>query len=913
VTFLRKLAWLFRRDQREADLRAELEFHLHEEAESRSGADATWAARRELGNVALVAENTRSQWGWTLIEQFAQDVRYAWRTMRQNRAFTVLAVLSLALGIGANTAIYSFMDTIMMRSLPVKDPRALAVLNWRMKSATMRGTVMHGGSGTSFEDKKTGSTEAGIFPYPAVEELRKSTDVFSSLFAYYPMGELNVMVGDQAEVTHGEYVSGEYFTGLSVPPAAGRLIDTGDDRDAAAVAVLTFAYSRRRFGDASSAVGQTVRINNRPFTVIGVAPPEFFGVDPSDFPDVFTPFHANQIFGESRGSYVDPNYYWVEMMGRLRPGVTLTQAQSRLAPRFQQWAASTASTDHERSVLPALWVREGAGGLDSLRRQYSKPLYVLLAMVGLILAIACANIANLLLARSAARKREMAVRLSMGAGRWRVIRQLLTESVLLASVGGALGVLFAIWGVRFLTVLLANGREDFPLHADLNWHVLAVAAAMSILTGIVFGLAPALQATKVDVIPALKETRGGDRRPRVRLRFLRVSLSQALVVSQVALSLLMLVAAGLFVRTLSNLESITLGFNRENLLLFAVNAAQAGHKGAERDAFYDALQKQLTEIPGVRAASAANSQLIGRGSWFTPTYPLGKKPVINTHVLATGAAYFATMQIPLIAGRDFDQHDSPNSPPVAIVNEAWAKANFGDRNPIGEYIQFENARKRLKEVPLQIVGLVRNTRYGAITGGYPATVYVPFVQGTYYPAGNMVFALRTAGDPLRFVTTVREIVRRADSRVPVTKVRTQAADVDRTMNQEIIFARLCTGLSILALVIACIGLYGTMAYTVARRTGEIGIRMALGARRAHVLRMVMVQVGAMAAVGLAIGVPVVKTLSYLVESFLYEVKPNDPYVIWAAALTLTLAAAIAGYGPAWRASRIDPMQALRHE
>jgi len=292
---------------------------------------------------------------------------------------------------------------------------------------------------------------------------------------------------------------------------------------------------------------------------------------------------------------------------------------------------------------------------------------------------------------------------------------------------------------------------------------------------------------------------------------------------------------------------------------------------------------------------------------------VGQKPVVNTHVLAAGAGYLTTMQIPLIAGRDFDEHDRASSPPVAIVNEAWAKANFGDRNPIGEYIKFVNFRKRLKDVPLQIVGLARNTRYGDLRGDYPATVYVPFIQATFYPPEDMTFALRTTGDPLRFATAVRAIVQRADSRVPLTKVRAQAADVDRFINQEIIFARLCAGFALLALVIACIGLYGTMAYTVARRTGEIGIRMALGARRAHVLRMVMLQVGAMAAVGLAIGVPVVKTLSYLVESFLYEVKPNDPYVIWVAAITLVLAAALAGYGPAWRASRIDPMQALRHE
>jgi predicted permease len=912
------LSWLLLRDRREADLRSELEFHLDEDADAHlaTGATATearLAARRELGNVGLVAENTRQAWGWTLVEQFLQDLRYALRTMKQNRAFTTLAVLSLALGIGANTAIYSFMDAILMRSLPVSDPQTLAVMNWRMKGVNGHHSVFHSMSGSTYGDEKKG-IEAGIFPYPAFEQLRQSTDVFLSLFAYYPMRQINVMVGDQAEITRGEFVSGEYFGALRVTPAAGRLIDTGDDREgSAAVAVLSFACSRRRFGDPAGAIGQTIKINNLPFMVIGVAPPEFFGVDPAEHPEVYTPFHANLLLGDVRKDYLKANYYWVEMMGRLRPGVDMAQAQAQLAPRFQQWVSTTANDDRERADLPRLWVREGAAGLDRLRREYSEPLYVLLTMVALILAIACANIANLLLARATARKREMAVRLSIGAGRWRVVRQLLTESVLLAALGGAAGTLLAVWGVRFLTVLLANGREDFPLQADLNWHVLAAAALLSVFTGIVFGLAPALQSTRVDVMPALKEARGGERRPRMRYRFLRVSLSQVLVISQVALSLLMLVAAGLFVRTLSNLESITLGFNRENILLFALNAEQAGHKGAERDAFYDELQKRFARMPGVQSASAANSPIVGEGTWGTPAFPVGKESVGSTHVLATGANYFATMQIPLLAGRDFTEHDTPAAQPVAVVNEAWAKANFGDRNPVGEYIAFENSRKAFRGVPLQIVGLARNTRYGDLKGDYPATVYVPFFQGTYYPPDDMTYALRTTGDPMRHANAVREIVRQADSRVPVTKLRTQAAAVDRFINQEIIFARLCTSFALIALLIACIGLYGTTAYTVARRTGEIGIRVALGARRGHVLGMVMAQVAALAGIGLAIGVPVVKSLTYLVQSFLYGVQPDDSTALWIAVATLTISAVAAGYVPAWRASCIDPMEALRQE
>ncbi|HEV2687928.1 MAG TPA: ABC transporter permease, partial [Bryobacteraceae bacterium] len=682
------------------------------------------------------------------------------------------------------------------------------------------------------------------------------------------------------------------------------------------VAVLRFACSQRRFGNAASAAGQSILINNVPFTVIGVTPPDFFGVDPSAAPDFYLPVHADLLFQTPAGKtdtagkqYLDQNYYWIETMGRLRPGVSMTEAQATLGPMFQQWVTSTATTDQERAHLPTLLVRGGAGGLDTLRRQYSKPLYVLLAMVGLILAIACANIANLLLARSTARRREMAVRLSMGAGRWRVIRQLLTESLLLASVGGASGVLFAIWGVRFLTLLLANGGDGFTLRPDLNWHVLGVAVALSLLTGLLFGLAPALQSTRVDVIPLLKEARTGERRS----RFWRFGLSHVLVVSQIAISLLMLVAAGLFVRTLTNLQSIELGFNRENLLLFRLNARQAGHQDPEIISFYSDLQRRFSAIPGVRSASLSHLGLIG-GSYFSPITPAGKpsNPDNLPRILMAGPGFFTTMQIPLLLGRGIEERDQPSSPPVAIVNEAYAKTYFGDQNPLGQHIAFQR-QARIKPQDLEIVGVAKDARYGDLKGDFPLIVYLPFNQGSYYRVDAMTFALRTSGDPLAYASTVREIVRQADSRVPMTNVKTQAAQIDQTMNQEIAFARLCTAFAVLALIIACVGLYGTMSYTVARRTGEIGIRMALGAQRGRVIWMVLRQVVILAAVGLAIGVPVAYATSHLVKSLLFGLEPNDPVAVAVAVGVLVVAAVFAGYGPAWRASRIDPMVAVRHE
>ncbi len=914
--FFRKLRWLTRRNRKEAELREELQFHLEEEAEERHARglaeeEAWWAARRELGNLALVREDTRAVWGWTILEQLGQDLRYALRTMAANRLFTMLVILCLALGIGANTAIYSFMDSILLRSLPVPDPESLVVLNWHARSPR-RDFVMRAMSGSTWGDSKWG-TMSGMFPFGAFELFQKDDAIFSSVFAYFQPRQarkLNLAIKGQADLASGLTVSGDYFRGLAVVPAAGRLIVPDDDRAGApAVAVVSYALSEKRFGGAANAVGQAVLINNLPFTVLGVTPPGFFGVDPAAAPDVYVPMHANELlgaadqFGFRSERYLDQHYYWIQIMGRLRPGVSLVRAQAALAPRFQQWVASTATNDRQRAHLPELMVNPGAGGLSTLRRAYSQPLYVLMAMVGLILVLACANVASLLLGRATARGREIALRLSLGAGRPRVVRQLLTESVLLASLGGALGVLFAIFGIRFLTFLLANGRTDFTLHAELNWHVLGVAAALSVLTGILFGLAPAIRATRVDVIPALKEVRA-------RHRFARVSVSlrHALVVGQIAISLLMLVAAGLFVRTLSNLQAIELGFDRENVLLFQLDARKAGYRDQDIGAFYGDLLKTFGAMPGVRHASLSDSSLIEAGSGVPINVP-GQPADPATAYLAIGPGFFATMQIPVLAGRDLDERDRPGSTPVAVINEVFAKKNFGDRNPLGQHLLL--SRSGLGR-DMEIVGVSRNARYGSLTRDIPPVVYFPYDQG--YPQPNeMVYALRTSGDPLRYVNAVRETVRQANVRVPVSDIRTQTADIDKTINQEITFARLCSGFAILATVIACVGLYGAVSYTVVRRSGEIGIRMALGAQRGGVVRMVLREVLTLVAAGLLVGTAAALATSKFVVSFLYGITPNDPLALTLGVITLLAAALLAAYVPARQASRIDPLVALRHD
>lgn len=695
TSLFRKLGWLVRRRGKEAELNDELHFHVEEEAErlraeGLAAEEARWAARRELGNATLLRENTRSVWGWTLIEQLGQDLRYAFRTMAGNRSFSGLAVLSLALGIGANTAIYSFMDSMLLRSLPVRDPQSLVVVNWHARPSRSGEFVMHGMSGHTWDDGDGGEA-GGILPYPAFELLSRNDAVFSSFFGFSSgtWKKFNLTSRGQTDLVKGEYVSGDYFRGLGVPPEAGRLIFADDDRfGAPAVAVVSDAYAQARFGSAANAAGQAALIDNVPFTIVGVAPPGFFGVDPGFAPDLFLPMHTDFLVdastnpnGDRAAGYLDPNYYWVETMGRLRPGVSREQAQATLAPQFEQWVKTTATNDKERVNLPMLALQNGAGGLRNLQRHYSKPLYVLMAMVALILAIACANVANLLLARAAARKKEIALRLSVGAGRFRVVRQLLTESVLLASIGGGLGILFAIWGMRFLAALMSPGYQGWAPGAELNWHVLAVAVALSLATGVLFGLAPALQSTRVDVISAITETRVGESRSRGI--FGRISLGHVLVTAQIGFSLLMLVAAGLFVRTLRNLQSIEVGFNRENVLLFELNARKAGHKEPEILAFYGGLLDRFRSIPGVGNATLSESPIIESGHG-TPINLPGQQSDRSTRLLLIGPGFFSTMQIPMLTGREITDRDRTASPGVVVISETFARKNFGDANPLGE-------------------------------------------------------------------------------------------------------------------------------------------------------------------------------------------------------------------------------------
>jgi predicted permease len=886
----RRANWFLHRKQFEEELEEEMRHHLSMKAEEMKGGEM-----KQFGNPALLKEDSRAVWTPVFWEQLLQDIRYGLRSMASHKVFTAMATLSLALGIGANTVIFSFMDAILLRALPVRRPDRLVILNWR---ARRQSPVITSFSGGGYPDPKTGFTSA-YHAYPAIDNLRAHNSVLESLFMFSFQGRGNLIYEGQAGLANGEFVSGGYFSGLGIVPAAGRLIAADDDRPGAPpVVVFGWDYWRSRFAANPAAIGRTILINESAYTILGAASPGFYGESPASRADFFMPLHL--IPDPRHRRFSNGHYYWVSAMGRLRDGVTPAQAQVALAPVYGAFVGSTAQTAEQRVDLPGLLLQEGGSGVDSLRRQYSQPLFVLMTMVGLILIIACANIANLLLARSEYRRPEMAVRVSLGAGGLRIIRQLLTESLLLSLVGGALGVVVAIPGIRLIGWLIANGRDAFHLDATLDWRVLSFTLALTLFAGILFGLAPALHSTK-DFRAASRVTN------RSRLR-------RALVVSQIAISLLVIAAAGLFVRTLSNLESIELGFDREHVLLLSMSAGQEGYRGAALVRFYDGLLASFRALPGVRNASLSDMAFVsGDMHGAGVKVPGGPAPAgreAGTDLARVGPSFFSTMRLPVLAGREIDERDVVGSKPVAVVNEVLARKYFPNENPIGRRVGIGGDAGKFDEY--EIVGVARAARYDSLKRGIPPVTYLSYAQD---PAvlNYVVFELRTAGDPLAVATAVRQIVRGADARVPVFNITSQSKQIDQTLGQERTFADLCASFAGLALVISCVGLYGTMAYAVARRTSEIGIRMALGAQRRGVTWMVVREMLVLAAFGLAIGLVAVWQTSHLVASFLWGVKPNDPTVLAAASAILIACALAAGFAPAWRASRIDPMEALRHE
>ncbi|HEX7330797.1 MAG TPA: ABC transporter permease [Pyrinomonadaceae bacterium] len=851
---------------------------------------------------------------------FWQDLRYGAQMLMKHRAFTAVAVLTLALGVGANTALFSVVDAVLLKKLPVKDPEQLVLLkaSWNDEKFGPGGF-----NGTNSYDPETNLVVGTSFPIQTLQRLRQEKAVLSDVFAFSPM-ELNFNVGGQAEVVSGQVVSGNYYSALGVPAVVGRTITDSDDSAAATpVAVLSHRFWTNRFGADPSIVGKQVNINNVAFTVVGVSAAGFAGTsNVGTAQDVSIPLAWEQQVAGEQSNMLGAGIWWLRLMGRLQPGATLAQAEATLAGPFQQSVlehragrqalAQRALANVDPKDLPRLGAVSGSQGEMDSREGFAVPLYLLVGVVGLVLLIACANVANLLLVRGSWRKKEIAVRLALGASRGRLIRQLLTESVLLAAVGGALGILFALW-IKNGLLLVAEwgGREMNALDPRLDLRVLAFTLGLSLLTGIVFGILPALRATNLDLTPTLKDT------GRSSSSLGRSWLSRSLVVVQVSVSVLLLIGAGLLVRTLRNLQHVETGFNTNNLLLFNVEPGMLGYKDDKLVALYEQAFSRLEAVPGVQSVTFSRNALLSFSSNTSSVFLPGEvgpddKPVDSEAKVHTVRENFlSTMEIPLLMGRNLSAQDDARAPKVAVVNQAFAKVHFGNESPIGKRFSFgpENVNE------IEIVGLARDAKYTSQRAAIQPTVYQSWRQ-SLSRVNMVVFEVRTAGDPMLLAGQIRSAMREVDSNLPLSNIRTQVQQADQTLAIERMFAKLLTLFGVIAQTLAAIGLYGVMAYAVSQRTQEIGIRMALGADRRRVLMMIVRQGMTLTLVGIAIGIGAAFVLMKYLESLtnlLFGVEARDPATFVVIAGLLGAVALLACLVPARRATRVDPLTALRYE
>jgi predicted permease len=934
--FLAKLRGLFLKRRLDEEMQEEIDGHLElliedNLREGMSPEEARYLALRKFGGVEQLKETHRDRRSLSSVETLLRDLNYGFRMLRRSPGVTSVAVLSLALGIGANTALFSVVDAVLLKNLPVEDPERLLVFEWQAG----RPYRVSGMSGTSNVDGPPGTRSLSLFRYDVFEKLHRAQDAIpesplSDLFAFAPLPELTAKLGDQAEIIDGQAVSGNYFTGLRLNPALGRAITAEDDRPGATpVAVLSYQLWQDRFDANPNVIGQQLKLNQQSLTIIGVTPRGFNGTLQVGYrPAVTVPLSIEPLLrgdNSNLATATSPGVWWLNVMGRLKPGANEEQVRQTLNGAFQT-AALEAMPPPRKSTDPAqlapkdyprLIFEAGERGMLDRRKSYASTIYGLFIVVALVLLIACANLANLLLARATLRAQEISVRVAIGAGRWRLIRQLLTESLLLATLGGAVGVLFAFWGKSALVALTDNETGLLPngVELSLNWRVLVFTVAVSFLTGVLFGFVPAWRATTSDLSTTLRQ--GGRTTGRVS------RLSKGLLVVQVALSALLLVGAGLFIRTLYNLQRVKLGFNPANLLVFRLQPERAGYKEERLLHFYQQLFERLDLVPEVSAATFARVALIADDNWFfdflLPGETVETAAEHETMRQVVRENYFATMEIPFLRGREFTAQDNQHAPSVAIVNETFQNKYFPDDGVLGKHVTID-------EREFEIVGVVADTKYQRQRETNQPLLYTPWQQGVA-DIGEMHFVLRSTGNPAALADQVRRVVHALDSNLPVTEIGTQSARAEATLGQERLYARLLSFFGVLALALAAIGLFGVLAYSVSQRTKEIGIRMAFGAQVAQVIRLVIWQGMKLVLLGLAVSALIGYVLKRLLErqyfapdswqqqmaQQLYGVKVGDPLTLLAIATLLTLVALLSCWLPARRAAKVDPLVALRYE
>lgn len=845
-----------------------------------------------------------------------RDLRLAVRVLLHTKSWTMVVLVSLALGIGANTALFTAVNGLLLQTVSVPEPERLVRFNWTGKNDMVRSSSDYGYSGAS-GTRNVRST----FSFAMLEQFRAANTTLTGLAAGAPIGDVNVIVDGRAELAGSYQASGNYFTVLGVPAALGRVFGENDDRlSAPPVAVISHGYWQKRFGGQTSAINRVVSINGTMVTIIGITPQDFSGIQRlgGEPPDVTVPLAFNAAFSPP-GPLPDgkaaipptqqPTTWWLQFVGRLQAGASTEQAHANFATVFERTAKAgmaeyhSSLTAEEKSLsfnrqrgtaVPDLMVRSAAHGYYDVDPQAQRSAGFLAVVVIIVLLIVCANVANLLLSRATTRHREISVRLSMGATRGRLVRQLLTESLVLSSLGGALGALVAYWS----RALLPFGEK-----APLDWRVFGFVAGVSLLTGIVFGLLPALRATGVDLAGAMKENSRS-------VTSSRTILSKGLVVLQVAMSVVLLIGAGLFLRTLENLKSVDVGFDSRNLLMFHVNPSLNRYDPDRSAQVFRQVIERMSSLPGVTSAALTRTTLLSGSTSTSSTWTQGQasptaaeERMFMMHVSPT---FFATLGIPVQRGRGFTDHDGPTAPKVAILNEAAARKLFPNGDAVGRRVGYSLE----KSGEFEIIGVVRDTKYASVRDPGPPTMYRCVWE---QPARGLSVVLRTAGDPRAMTETARAAMREVDPTLPIERFTSQTEQISLRFAQERLFARAYAAFGALAVMLACIGLFGLMSYNVSRRTNEIGVRMALGAQRRTVVGMVMGESMRLVAIGIALGLAVALWAGQFVKTVVYGLSPNDPLTIAAAVAVIAVVAALAGCLPARRASKVDPMEALRQQ